>query len=146
MKDDLRELRNALLIGLVVIAITLGLSSWAKCEVIAFHAPLNADGTNPCRDCIAMEPVEKAAQREGYDIRQTNDAELLRQWRITWYPTYVNVGHTVTGRPFVAGYIKGPCSPGQLRRLCVMPVAASVGAAARSAVRSIVSPIPLLEW
>lgn len=137
---DAKEIIVAAIMGLVLSLV--GLAGIACAEVIAFHAPLKPDGSSPCAPCIEMQPVEREVIREGYDIRQTNDGELAAKWSVPAYPCYVNVWRTPDGKPLVAGYIVGKCTAGQLRRLCVMPVAASVGSASRNAIRALVTPTP----
>ncbi len=146
MTEDLREMRNALLIGLIVALLSLGCAAWARCEVIAFHMPLNEDGSNPCRYCVEMTPVEDMLVKEGYFIKRTDSTSAARMYGVRSFPTYVNVMYGADGQGYIVGRVVGKCTPGQLRRLCVMPVAATVGAGARNALRAVTGQSLILEW
>src|SRR5689334_10505128 len=146
MTEDRREMRNALVMGLLVALLTLGCAAWAQAEVIAIHMPLSEDGTNPCRDCILMEPVENQLVSEGYLIRSSNSPEYARLYGVHRFPTYVSIAYAADGRAYETGRIVSKCTPGQLRRLCVMPAAATVGAASRNALRAVTGQSLLLEW
>lgn len=108
-----------------------------------------AFGAEWCGPCKEMRPIEADLVREGYDIRYVDfdiDKARVKAYRVGPIPCFVAVKEVSPGVWRETGRIVGKCTAGQLRRLCVMPRAATVGAASRSAVRALFTPVPVLEW
>jgi hypothetical protein len=148
MTDEVREMRNAVIVVLVLLAamlLSLVFVPCAKAEVVAYHLPWR-DGRPTCPPCEAMKPIERQVIRDGYPIRCCEDVKEAARLGATRFPTFLNVVYEADGTPIVLGRIVGVCSAGQLRRLSVVTATATVGAATRNALRAIVSPTPLLEW
>ena len=137
-----REIRNALLFAVALFGVLIALSLECRAHyVIAFHG----DG---CQPCEAMKPVEKQLRAEGYDLREINvrqRPDLRAYYGVERWPQYVFVVTTPRGDYYGGGRIVGQCTAGQLRRLYAIPVATTIGAAARSVIRG-VAGTPLLEW
>lgn len=144
--STMQEIKNAVclaLIGLVIgtlLQLLLCCPAKADC-VLAF-------GATWCGPCQQMKPIESQLRKEGYDIRCVDVDEhkaMKAAYHVGMIPCFIYVAETPAGN-FECGRIVGKCSAGQLRRLCTMPVAATVGAAARNTVRVLLLPFPLLEW
>ncbi len=144
--DEVREIRNAFILAACVSAAAI-LFAWLcdSCKadyVIAFHGP-------GCLPCAHMVPVEDALRAEHYDIRTVDASQrkdLASFYNINRWPQYAYVIER-GGKPYDSGArLLGEKTPGQLRRFCVIPAATAVGAAARSGVAALFSPLPCLEW
>jgi thiol-disulfide isomerase/thioredoxin len=141
MPDDLREIRNAVILWLLIAVV------WAACA--------NADativfGATWCGPCQAMKPIEDQLRTEGQIIQCVDidkNPELARAYRVGRIPCFVRVIETPQGN-YEVGRITGICTAGQLRRLAAAPCVVTVGAAARSVVRGILgAPAPIFpEW
>lgn len=99
-----------------------------------------------CGPCQQMQPVEAACRALGHDIRPVDidqRPDLRDAYRVTRIPCFVRVIETPRG-PVELGRITGICTAGQLQRLAATPALVTVGAAARSCVRSILgAPTPV---
>lgn len=108
-----------------------------------------AFGATWCGPCHEMTAIENQVRGEGHDIRYVDvdkDPKLKADYHVGKIPCFIYVAETNCGN-FECGRIVGKCSAGQLRRLCVMPLVTTVGAATRSAVGAVLNPVlPLLEW
>ena len=110
--------------------------------VAALHLP-----PTQCQPCARMLPVEAGLRAERYDIR-TIDVTKYPEWANApgrGYPRYVYIIERGGRNYYTEAKIIGACTAGQLRRLCVLPAAATVGAWSRNVVRAAFG-IPLLEW
>ena len=141
-----REIRNALLFAVALFGVLVALSLECRaCESKAYVIAFHGDG---CQPCELMRPVEKQLRTEGYDLREINVRErpdLRAYYGVERWPQYVFVVTTPRGDFYGGGRIVGQCTAGQLRRLYAIPVATTIGAAARSVIRG-VAGTPLLEW
>lgn len=139
MNDQFREILTAAILALLI-SLPFAAIAQADC-VVAF----GADWCGPCRE---MRPIEAQLQREGYDIRHVDadkDPERVKAYGVGALPCFVALRETPRGW-VETGRIVGKCSAGQLRRLFVIPRATEAGAAVRSSVRALFSPMPVLEW
>ncbi len=114
-----------------------------RCDfVAALHLP-----PTQCQPCARMLPVEAGLRTEGYRI-VTIDVSKSPEWAGApgrGYPRYVYVIERGGRNYYTDNVIAGSCSAGQLRRLCVVPTAATVGAWSRNVVRAAFG-CPVLEW
>ncbi len=141
MADDLREIRNAVILWLVIAA------GWAACAKADCVVEITRE--QGCSNCEVMKPIVAKVTADGCDIRPVDYDKnkayshgLIRSARIQ-LPTFVYVQETPAGFIPVAK-ISGVVTEGQLRRFCGNPWVVAVGAAARSAMRAIVgSPVPV---
>lgn len=134
---DAKEILVAAILALLLSLVPCALRCSAD-QLLAFH-------TAGCRPCAEMATVENLIRSEGLPLQVVTAPEVAKLYRVTRFPQYVYVCEAPAGR-VVVGRIVGKCTAGQLRRLCVMPVAATVGAAARNAVRSLSGSPSVWEW
>ena len=93
--------------------------------------------------------IEQQLIAERYDIRPVDidkEKALAKSYKVGPIPCFVAVKEVSPGVWRETGRIVGKCTAGQLRRLCVIPKATTIGAASRSAVRALFTPCPVLEW
>jgi len=99
-----------------------------------------------CYYCDVMKPRVEALQKLGCDIRVVDfdqNKRYARQLGVRGLPAFVYIRETAGG-DFIQGRMVGEVTLGQLQRFCASPELVTVGAAARSAVRSILgSPTPV---
>ncbi len=132
---------KALLLAVTLTLQSCCLNSYAD-FVVALHLP-----PTQCAPCARMLPIEAALRAEGYAI-PTIDVSKYPEWANApgrGYPRYVYVIQRGGRNYYTDAKIIGECSAGQLRRLCVVPTAATVGAWSRNVVRAVFGN-PVWEW
>lgn len=137
MTDEAKNIAWGLVMAVLIsVALACIFSTCCRADcVVAF-------GATWCGPCQEMKPIEEALRKEGMDIRYVDidiNKPLAKAYGVRGVPCFVRVIER-DGKTYEAGRIVGKCSAAQLRRLCVLPLATTIGSAARGAVREV------LEW
>ncbi len=147
LPEEKAEIKNAILLAATI-------AVWACFFGLVLCPPARADWVaalhlppTQCAPCARMLPVEAALRAERYDIR-TIDVAAHPAWASApgrGYPRYVYIVERGGRNYYTEAKIIGECSAGQLRRLCVVPTAATVGAWTRNVWRAAFGN-PVWEW